>query len=55
MCLHDWLCRTRAIGVMPARFFCAVMCTVLLSAVDSVLLFCIVIIYGVKYGILEVK
>jgi hypothetical protein len=33
ICLHEWLCGARAVGVTPACILCsAVMCIVLLSA-----------------------
>jgi hypothetical protein len=42
-CLHEWLCGTDAIGVLPAWFF-YVMCQVLLSA--GVVWICVTVLYS---------
>jgi hypothetical protein len=57
-CLHERLCGTGAIGVMSTCILCG---DVYSAAVCwrgmelCVLIFCIVVIYGVDYRILEVK
>jgi hypothetical protein len=57
-CRHEWLCGTGATGVLPLCILCG---DVYSAAVCwrgvqlCMLLFCIVIIYGVEYRILETK
>jgi hypothetical protein len=57
-CLHEWLCGTGDIGVLPA---CTLCCDVYSSAVCwpgvelCVLIFCMVVICGVEYRILYIR
>jgi hypothetical protein len=58
--LHEWVCVTAAIGVMPACTLCGDVYTysaaICWRGVElCVLMFCIAIIRGVEYRILEIK